>query len=261
MNRMRNGNTAKDLMEEQEKRAEDELNKIKEIGKSKVGKIWEIKKKVVGGKKATMEATAIVNPETGKMVVGIDDIKKVTLKYCKETLGKNEPENEFKDDIYMKENIMKEKLKDDGKTMFEVSKETFDKVILKFKNSNKRNYDFIVKASQEFKNHVFKMCTEMIKQEKFPNNFNETILHMIYKGKGKCEELSNNRFIHSKSWLPRLVEALVRNHWLMSPQYTRLEASLATDQKSAVCNEKYCCKTDKRQKANAVANVGHIKVF
>ena len=32
---------------------------------------------------------------------------------------------------------------------------------------------------------------------------------MIFKGKGKKENLSDNRFIHSKSWLPRLVEGLI----------------------------------------------------
>ena len=37
-----------------------------------------------------------------------------------------------------------------------------------------------------------------------------TTLHMIFKGgKGKKEILSDNRFIHSKTWMPRLAEALI----------------------------------------------------
>ena len=32
---------------------------------------------------------------------------------------------------------------------------------------------------------------------------------MIYKGRGRRENLSDNRFIHCKSWLPRVVEGLV----------------------------------------------------
>ena len=50
----------------------------------------------------------------------------------------------------------------------------------------------------------------MIEQEEFPISFQETTLHMIFKGgkKGKRENLSDNRFIHSKSWWPRTVEGL-----------------------------------------------------
>ena len=40
---------------------------------------------------------------------------------------------------------------------------------------------------------------------------------MIYKGKGKREDLSKNRFIHSKSWFPRLVEGLVVEGALKKP--------------------------------------------
>ena len=40
---------------------------------------------------------------------------------------------------------------------------------------------------------------------------------MIFKGKGKQEVLGNNRFIHSKSWFPRLVESLVVEDGLRRP--------------------------------------------
>ena len=49
------------------------------------------------------------------------------------------------------------------------------------------------------------MCTE----ETFPSEFQNTTLHMVFKGKGRKEVLSDNRFIHSKTWFPRLVEGLV----------------------------------------------------
>merc|ERR1719509_197815 len=49
----------------------------------------------------------------------------------------------------------------------------------------------------------------MLKEEHFPEEFRNTTLHMLFKGKGKPENLSDNRFIHSKPWFPRLVESLV----------------------------------------------------
>ena len=49
----------------------------------------------------------------------------------------------------------------------------------------------------------------MIEEATFPAEFKETTLHMIFKNKGRKENLSDNRFIHSKTWLPRLVEGLI----------------------------------------------------
>ena len=49
----------------------------------------------------------------------------------------------------------------------------------------------------------------MFEEEVFPSQFKETNLHMIYKGKGKKQELSNSRFIHCKEWMARAAESLV----------------------------------------------------
>jgi hypothetical protein len=89
------------------------------------------------------------------------------------------------------------------------SKEGFNKVIKKFKENDKRNYDFLIKAGDKFKDAVYRLCRRMIEKEQFPRSFENTTLHQIYKGKGKREVLSNNRYIHSKEWLPRTAEALV----------------------------------------------------
>ena len=43
-------------------------------------KIYVMKKKIVGGKKSTNQATAIVDPNTGKLIVTKNEIKNVTLK-------------------------------------------------------------------------------------------------------------------------------------------------------------------------------------
>ena len=80
-------------------RADVEIEEIKKLKISKVGKIWEMKKKIVGGKKASMETTAIVDPENNKLVVSKKQIISVTLKYCKETLNNNKPTEEYKDTI------------------------------------------------------------------------------------------------------------------------------------------------------------------
>ena len=102
---------------------------------------------------------------------------------------------------------------------FGVKKEDFDKVVKKFKSSNKRNYDFLVKSGDSFKETSFKYCKRMFEEGDFPEDFKETVLHMIFKGgkNGRKEILSDSRFIHSKFWLPRLAEGLVVEAGLKQP--------------------------------------------
>jgi hypothetical protein len=58
-----------------------------------------------------MEATAIVNPATNKLVVSRREIKEVTLKYCVDTLTSNEPEEAFVEEIEKKKEIVKNFMK------------------------------------------------------------------------------------------------------------------------------------------------------
>ena len=201
--------TAQKLFEEEEKRALFEIEEIKQMKLSKVGKIWELKKKIIGGKKALIENTAIIDPKSGKLAASKEQIKRVTLVYCKETLSNNKPSTAYETIIKEKKHAFEKKLLEcDGN--FAPNQETFDFLISKFKNSRKPNYHFLVRASPSFQNTVFEFCKIMIEQEEFPISFQETTLHMIFKGgkKGKRENLSDNRFIHSKTWWPRTVEGL-----------------------------------------------------
>ena len=96
-------------------------------------------------------------------------------------------------------------------TTIKASKEVYDQVLLKFKANNKRNYDFLMKASEEFKESVFLLCKRIIETESVPRTFRETTLHQIWKRKPgtRKEDLEANRYIHCKDWLPRTVEAMV----------------------------------------------------
>ena len=97
---------AKDIFEEEVKRANIEIEEIKKIKTSKAGMIWEIKKRIIGGKKASLETTSILNPETNKLAVSKNEIQRVTLNYCKNTLSNNEPERGFGDVMKAKKNIL-----------------------------------------------------------------------------------------------------------------------------------------------------------
>ena len=84
------------------------------------------------------------------------------------------------------ENVIENKAKEMSKKIneidgnFEPTFDTFEFLVEKFKISRKRNYDFLVKASKEFQEVVFKFSKIMIQNETFPAIFQETTLHMIF---------------------------------------------------------------------------------
>ena len=94
---------AKQIFEGQVKKVNDEIEHIKKTKAGKVGMIWDIRKRVVGGRKNHIKATAIVDPKDGKLIVSRAEVKNVTLKYCKETLANNKPTKDFEEFILSKQ--------------------------------------------------------------------------------------------------------------------------------------------------------------
>ena len=201
--------------EELEKMAEEEIQEIRKLKKGKVGQIWELRKRIMGGKKATMEPTSIINPDNGKAAVTRREIKEVTLKYCMKTLENNKPEPEFEKEIEEKKTKVKEFLKKTDGT-FETNEKTFYEMISKFKKSGKKTYDFLTKAGKGFQGLVFKLIMKMFKTETFPKDFEINILHMIFKS-GRKEILSDNRFIFCKDFWSRAAEGLVVEDGMKGP--------------------------------------------
>ena len=202
-------NEAEDIINKQRRVAEEHLRNLSECNQGRVGKIFQIRKSIQGCKKGAMEAQAVKDPLTGKLAVSNKEIQEVSLNYCKSVLMNNEPRDEYKREVMMKEQIHEERMKENAGSGFEVTRELFDKVVKKFKSNNKRSYDFILNGGDKFKEAIFKFAKMMIENESFPTSFNKTILNQIWKQKGDKSILKNNRYIHGKDWLPRLVESMV----------------------------------------------------
>ena len=109
----------------------------------------------------------------------------------------------------MKGEMHMERMNDCKDRGVKLPRERFNRVIKKFKDNGKRSYDFLLNTGERFKEAVFRLCRRMLEEEEFPSSFDDTTLHQIYKGKGKKEILSNNRYIHCKEWLPRTAEGMV----------------------------------------------------
>ena len=200
---------AKELIERQSEIIEKELERIKKKGGGKINLIHKIAKELKGAKEEI--AHAVKDPETNKLVVEQEEIKKVSLKYCKKVLERNPPKAEMQKMFDLREKLIEERMAENVGEGFDPTKEDFEEVLGKFKNNNKRGYDFLIKASEEFQDSVFILCKRIIQSENIPDKFRETTLHQIWKRKPgtRKEDLESNRYIHCKEWLARTVEAVV----------------------------------------------------
>ena len=72
---------AKKILEEQIQKAAEEIELIKKSKGGKVEQIWEAKKRIFVGKKATIEATVIIDPNSRNLVVSKEQIKKIRRKF------------------------------------------------------------------------------------------------------------------------------------------------------------------------------------
>ena len=79
---------------------------------------------------------------------------------------------------------------------FDMNKKDFDVVLRMFKAKQTHAHNFILKASEKYKEAVFKLLKRFMNKEQIPGRMQQTTLHMIWKKKGRQEVMKNNRFIH-----------------------------------------------------------------
>ena len=202
---------ADDLLDSQVRRVDKELEELKKKGQSKIGQVFQIAKSIRGKEKECVKAHAIKDPNNGNLIVNQDDIKTVSVKYCKKVLEKNAAHTGYEELASVKVKLHEKRMDNDNRKGFMAEKEVYDNVLYKFKKNIKRNYDFLIKSSESFKDAIFKLCKRIIEDETVPDKFRDTTLHQIWKKKQgtKKEDLEANKFIHCKEWLPRAVESMV----------------------------------------------------
>ena len=146
---------------------EAELNTLKMEGKGRVSNVFSIVKSIQGPKKGGgMEAHAVADPDSDKIAVTAKDIKSVSLEYCRKVLKNNSVKETVAKEIALKEKLHEERMNSCGKG-FMITKELFNKVIEKFRKNNKRNYDFLIRTGERFKDAVFKLAKRMLEEEVF----------------------------------------------------------------------------------------------
>ena len=98
-----NEERAKMLKSKETERMEAEIIKVRAMKQGRATKVFKMREVISGAKKTAKEAHAIINPMTKELVVSNSAIKEVTLKYCLDVLKNNEPAEEVKKLIELKE--------------------------------------------------------------------------------------------------------------------------------------------------------------
>ena len=200
----------RNLLMKQSKRIEEEVIKIKSQNLGRVGNIFKMKEVITGPKKGSQDPTAIRDPNTNELIVSNQEIKNVTLAYCVANLTKKSDDIEVLKGLELKESLHRMRMEEKDDKGLQLNKSDFDGVMGKFAQKQTKSYDFLLKAGDQFKETIYKLCKKMIDDEEFPLSFRKTVLFMIWKQKGPAEILKNSRFIHLKEgYLPRTCEALV----------------------------------------------------
>ena len=104
------------------------------------------------------EASAMINPLNGDLTVSKGEMKAIALKYCKDTLANNEPEEEFKELIETKKRSVESFLNLKGGS-FKTSIATFNKNLKKFRNKEQVR---IIKLQSIFQNQSLEFFLKAI---------------------------------------------------------------------------------------------------
>ena len=73
-------------------------------------------------------------------------------------------------------------------------------------------FALLTRAGLKFKGAFYHYAARMISTEDIPDKFDITGLFPIWKRKGSALDLSMMRYIHSKEWDTRLIDALITEH-------------------------------------------------
>ena len=190
---------------------EKELNEIRERKKNKgsCAAIFSVKERVLGSKKTSAEAVALLDPVSGKEATSPDAIKKISLEYCSNLLTNREPDSDYLVDVgvkrYSHEQRMVHMEDDDTELTDTQIQETY--VMLARKPGSK--FSFITEGGESLKAALFNLCKTAWKSEILPTRWSESRLVQLYKGTGSRQELSNYRFIHLKDEFQKIFGHLV----------------------------------------------------
>ena len=128
----------------------------------------------------------MIDPVTNEALVTRGKIKEASLNYCVDLLTNRSPKAGFEEDVKLKDLIhearMKEVHDDDEDTL---SMDVFENSMKELQKKNKEKYAFILKGGNDFKQALFKLFSLVWHLEEKPDQWRNTVIVQLFKGKGK----------------------------------------------------------------------------
>ena len=75
--------------------------------------MFKLKDNILGNKKQSMQPVVIIHPETGDEIGNPEEIKTVTLNYCKKLLTNRKPKEQYREIVENKIRLHHERMKPD----------------------------------------------------------------------------------------------------------------------------------------------------
>ena len=199
------------LLELQREEVEKEIKEVMLLkqSKGKSAAVFNTLKKICGSKKVGQEQVAMRGPNTNIVVFEPREIKKVSLQYCLDLLTKREIYNEHKDYFYIQDMIHVLRYGDKSKDDAELSLEDFEKRLKLLNTKCKEKYQFILKSGEGYQNCLYNLFSKVWQTENKPQQWRNSLIIQIYKGKGDQDDFNNQRNIHTKDPEPKFFEGIV----------------------------------------------------
>ena len=100
-------------------------------------------------------------------------------------------------------------MKDDSYEDDELHREDLENRLKKMASNCKDKYRFLLKAGDGLKNCVFRLFSQVWKDEVKPQQWRNTVIIQLYKSKGEACCFDNQHNIHTKEEVPKLFEGIV----------------------------------------------------
>ena len=81
--------------------------------------------------------------------------------------------------------------------------------VKKMAEKSKEKYRFILKSGEGYKNCIYRLFSQIWKEEVKPQQWRNTVIIQLYKGKGETFDFNCQRNIHTKEDTPKLFEGIL----------------------------------------------------
>ena len=173
-------------------------------------RIYKTRKVIVAGQRDRQNVAVEVDG-TGEVLEDLDDVLDHVLEYNVKNMDKVVPSKQVEEVMRRKAAVIDMMLEDEQVEQFpnEIPWEIFLNVLEKVIRQKKACFRDIIKSGRNFKYALYKFLNRMYKNEEFPAISAITYLTRLWKRKGSQALLKNNRFIHGKEPISKILEKCV----------------------------------------------------